>query len=107
MKPVELFFGDGDYKFALNPAEIKELQIQCNATIGTICNRVFVKHFSQSDIAETIRLALIGAGEHPKRASELIGLYVTGRPFTETLPIADAILQSLWFGTDPHEKAAK
>ncbi|MBN8977869.1 MAG: gene transfer agent family protein [Rhizobiales bacterium] len=106
MTPVTLFFGDGDHDFALNLAEIKELQIQCNATIGTICNRVFVKHFSQSDIAETIRLALIGAGEHPKRAADLVALYVTGRPFTETYPIANTILETVWFG-EPHEKASK
>lgn len=106
MTPVEIFFGDGDHKFALNAAQIKELQIQCNATIGTICSRVFTRQFSQSDIAETIRLALCGAGEHPKRAADLVALYVTDRPLIETYPIVAAILDGLWFG-EPHEKATK
>ncbi len=106
MTPVSMFFGDCEHKFALNAPQITELQIKCDGTIGTICHRVFHKHFSQSDIAETIRLALIGGGEHPKRAADLVALYVTDRPFTETLPIADAVLQSLWFG-EPHEKASK
>lgn len=106
MTPVSIYFGDGVRKFALHAPQITELERSCGATIGMICNRVFHRQFSQSDIAETIRLGLIATGEHPKRAADLVALYVTGRPFTETLPIADAILQSLWFG-EPHEKASK
>lgn len=106
MIPVKLFFGDSERDFALNAPQITELERSCNAPIGVICNRVFHRQFSQSDIAETIRLGLIATGEHPKRASELIGLYVTGRPFSETLPIASAILDGLYFG-EPHEKASK
>ncbi|MGN6311739.1 MAG: gene transfer agent family protein [Xanthobacteraceae bacterium] len=106
MTPVKLFFGDSEREFALNAPQITELERSCGATIGTICARVFAKHFSATDISETIRLGLIATGEHPKRAAELIGLYVTGRPFSETLPIATTILESVWFG-EPHEKATK
>jgi len=106
MQPVSMFFGDGDHKFALNAPQITELERSCNAPIGTIFARVSAKHFTASDLSEVIRLSLIGAGEHPKRAAELIAAYVTDRPFSETYPIASAILDGLWFG-EPHEKASK
>jgi hypothetical protein len=107
MKPYVTFFGDGEHSFALNKPQVSELERSCNATIGTICNRVFVKHFAASDLSEVIRLALIGAGENPKRAAEFVATYVTDRPFSETYPIANAILESVWFGTDPHEGKEK
>lgn len=106
MTPVKLFFGEAGREFALHASQITELERSCNAPIGTICNRVFHRQFSQTDISETIRLGMIATGEHPKRAAELVALYVTGRPFTETYPIASAILDGLWFG-EPHEKATK
>lgn len=106
MTPITLFFGDGDHEFALNAPQITELERSCNAPIGTISARVFAKHFSASDLSEVIRLGLIAGGENPKRAAELIALYVTDRPFTETYPIANTILETVWFG-EPHEKATK
>jgi hypothetical protein len=94
------FFGDGDYTFRLTPALILELEQKCGA-IGAICHRMFSRQFSQADVSETIRLALIGDGITPKRAAELVATYVAGRPFAETYPIAAKTLERLWFG-EPH-----
>lgn len=105
MTPVKLFFGDSDHSFALNQPQIAELENKCGP-IAAICGRVFNRQFSQSDISETIRLALIGANENPKRAAELIAAYVTDRPIYEVHPIAVAILEAVAFG-EPHDKAAK
>ncbi len=98
------FFGDGDYSFRITPALALELEAKCGAGIGSICNRVFHRQFTQADIVETIRLGLIGGGTAPKRAAELIAAYAADRPLSETYPLAVKILEKLWFG-NPHETA--
>lgn len=106
MTPVQAFFGDGEYSFRLTPALIIELENKCNAGIGTICSRVFARQFAQTDIAETIRLALTGGGTAPKRAQELIAAYVADRPLSESYPLAAKILERLWFGNPHQEKTS-
>jgi hypothetical protein len=95
------FFGDAEYTSRLTPALILELEQKCGA-VGAICHRVFNRQFSQADVSETIRLALIGGGTTPKRAAELIAAYVTDRPLAETYPLAAKVLERRWFGA-PHE----
>jgi len=102
MTPYVTFFGDAEYTFKLTPALIDELEKKCGAGLGTIGARVFAKHFTQADLTETIRLALIGGGTEPKRARELVAAYATDRPITETYPLAAKILERLWIGA-PHE----
>ena len=96
------FFGDAEYQFNLTPAMIRELEQKCGA-IGALCQRVFNRNFSQADINETIRLALVGGGTTPKRAAELIAAYAEGRPLIETYELAAKILERAMFG-NPHEK---
>lgn len=96
------FFGDAEYTFRLTAALRLELESKCGAGIGAICNRVFHRAFTQADIAETIRLALIGGGLDPKRAAALIATYVTDRPLSETYPLTVKILERVWFGA-PHK----
>jgi hypothetical protein len=95
------FLGDAEHSFRLTPALIVELEKTCGP-LGLICQRVFNRPFAQSDITETIRLALIGGGANPKRAGELIAAYVADRPLAETYPLANKILERRWFGA-PHE----
>lgn len=102
MTTHQTFLGDAEYTFRITPPLLLELEKQCGAGIGTICQRVFHRQFAQSDITETIRLALIGGGTAPKRAAELIAAYVADRPLAETYPLAAKILEKLWFG-QPHE----
>lgn len=103
MRPFTAFFGDSEYPFRLAPTAITELESKCGAGVAAIAARVFAKHFSQSDITETIRLALIGGGMAPKRATELVALYVADRPLTETHPLAAKIFERLWCG-NPNEE---
>ena len=102
MRPFTAFFGDNDYSFRLTPAAIIELEAKCGAGVGVIASRLFAKHFAQSDISETIRLALIGGGMAPKRAADLVALYVNDRPLSETYPLAAKVLERLWCG-NPNE----
>lgn len=101
MTPLQTFLGDAEYSFRLTPALIVELEKTCGP-LGLICQRVFNRQFAESDITETIRLALIGGGTNPKRAAELIAAYVADRPLAETYPLANKILERRWFGA-PHE----
>lgn len=88
----ETKWADGTYSFALNLAQIEELQRQCSITrdangvaipepFGRIYTRVLSGEFYVKDLTETLRLGLIGGGTPPTRAKELIDTYVVGVPF--------------------------
>jgi hypothetical protein len=101
--PHRAFFGDAEYDFRLTPSLVIELEHKTGTGIGALCTRVFNKHFAQSDIHETIRLALIGGGVAPERATKLMASYAVDRPLSETYPVAVAILDNVWFGQPNHE----
>jgi len=58
------------------------------------------------DVAEIIRCAAIGGGMSPNDAGTLIREYVDGRPMTETVPVAWAILHAAVMGVRLKKKAA-
>lgn len=103
MTAYAAFFGDQEHTFKLTPELIRELENKRGA-FGALCNRMWARNFAQEDIAETIRLALVGGGTAPKRANELIAAYVDGRPLIETYELAARILERTLFG-NPHETA--
>lgn len=105
MTAYTAFFGDQEYTFKLTPALIRELESKCGSGVGMIANRLFSRNFAQTDLTETIRLALIGGGTTPKRAHELIVAYVDGRPLIETYELASKILERTLLG-NPNEKEA-
>jgi hypothetical protein len=94
------FFGDGERAFCLTPELIPELERQCGHGIGAICRRITEREFTHHEMLEVVRLALIGGGEHPQRAAELIDTYAKPRPIEETHLLALAIVSALWFGTE-------
>jgi hypothetical protein len=98
MTPHVAFFGDGDHSFCLTAALVIELERKTGSGIGALCTRIFNRQFTQSDLQETIRCALVGAGTDPKRAAELIAAYAVDRPISEIYPIAVAVLEALWLG---------
>ncbi|WFU69450.1 gene transfer agent family protein [Bradyrhizobium sp. CB2312] len=107
MTSYTTFFGDGEHSFRLTPAQIGELEAKCGSGIGMIANRLFSRsNFTQADVTETIRLALIGGGTTPKRAHELIVAYVDGRPLIEPYELAARILERTLLG-NPHEDQRK
>lgn len=56
-------FGDGVYAFALFAGQIEELQEKADAGPMEIYRRLLSGSWRQADIRDTIRLALLGAGE--------------------------------------------
>jgi hypothetical protein len=103
VSPHRAFFGDAEYDLRITPSLVIELEHKTGAGIGALCSRVFAKQFAQSDIHETIRLALIGGGTAPERAATLIASYAIDRPLSEVYPLAVSILDDLWFGQPKHE----
>lgn len=92
------FLGDGDHNFALLPAQVAELERATGIGIGVLFQRVVARAFHMRDIVDVIRLGLVGGGTAPNKAHDLVADYVTSRPLAETVPLAVAILEHLWFG---------
>ncbi|WP_041300005.1 gene transfer agent family protein [Hyphomicrobium sp. MC1] len=97
------FFGDRERVLKLNPNLAMELERATGTGISTLSKRVFGAQFYYRDLTETIRLGLIGGGETPERAAELIRTYVTDRPLSEVVPLAAGVLSALMLGSKPDE----
>jgi hypothetical protein len=132
-----LDFADGEYTFRLTVEHMAELQEKCgHVGIGEIYARLMAGRyrdnggrivlnpleakFKYEDIAETIRLALIGGGGGtvngdsvevtPTKALALVRGYVHPRPLLETWMIASAVLSAFVMGYDDptaQKKSAK
>lgn len=101
------FFGDSERTFAITPELITELERVTGAGIGGLCRRLFAGDFRQTEVLETIRLALIGGGETPENAAALVRTYAAGRPLIESYTLAVSTLEALWFGAKPPAPAVK
>ena len=128
---INLYFADGEYRFALGLAQIHELQTKCGAGIGAIYARVLagrvpdnpkIGHpmyaaYDQRDLTETVRQALIGGGEGmvdgqpvkvtALRANELVDRYLHPMPLARQWDLAAAILYAKIEGYQPAEEEAK
>lgn len=89
-----VMFGDGEYDFRLAWGQIVELQESVNAGPQFILNRLHTGDWRVEDIAEIIRLGLLGADKDmkPSTASTLVKRYVMERPPLENHMLAIAIL---------------
>jgi len=92
------YFGDGEKTFALTDTMIRELEHKAGVGIGLFYQRVVAAQFFVTDLVETIRLGLIGAGMSPADAQRLVDTYATDRPLAETVPLALDILNARWGG---------
>lgn len=106
-QPLRMFFGDAEHTLTLTPPLILELERTTGAGIGRLCSRLFAREFDYRDVTETIRLSLIGAGMDPKRAAEMIDIYIAGRPLIHGYEIAVSVLEHVWFGPQPTEEKAE
>lgn len=95
------FFGDAERTLRLDATLIIELERVAGVGIGAFSRRLFAGDYRYGDITTVIRLGLIGGGESPQRAQELVEVYVARRPLAETLPTALAIVEVVMFGEKP------
>jgi len=93
------FFGTADHSFTLTDDMVIELERITDTGIGAFYQRMVAMHFRAADLAEIIRLSLIGAGMHPQEAMQLTDTYARNRPMSETFPLALDILDARWNGT--------
>lgn len=130
---ITLQWADGEYDFRLPIGNIAELQTKCDAGIGKVYARLMAgryinregqivlnpmqAEFRYEDIAEVIRLALIGGGKGivdgnpvevgPAKAVELVKNYVHTRPLLENWRVASAVLSAFLIGYDDPDKEAE
>ena len=119
---LTLDFGPGRYDFWLPMARIVEIERECgNKSILAMHDemghamgiereterQVFLGGGNGriKDIYEVIRCAAIGGGTSPIDAKRLADEYVDGRPLSETLPVAWAILDAAIRGVQLKKKA--
>lgn len=89
---IALDWADGNYTFRLGWGGLIELQEKCDAGPFVILRRLMTGTWRVEDIAQTIRLGLIGGGATPEQALKLVTRYVESRPPLENVPIAVAVL---------------
>ncbi|MFN3312816.1 MAG: gene transfer agent family protein [Hyphomonas sp.] len=94
------FFGDASHTFRLTDPMVTELERLTGTGIGSLFTRMTRADFRLNDLAEVIRLGLIGAGTSPEDAARLVQTYAHHRPIGEILPLVLSILDARWSGTE-------
>ncbi|MFN5211198.1 gene transfer agent family protein [Brevundimonas sp.] len=99
-------FGDGKHEFALNIGELEELQEKCDAGPEEIMARVIGGTWRLSDIRETLRLGLKGAGLAPDRALVLIERYAGPGQLAALKPLVVNVLGAALVGAPDEDERA-
>ncbi len=97
---ITVSFGGKNRNFELRIGEIAELERLCQAGVGEITARVMFDRHKLSDVRETIRLALEGAGATPFEATALVERYVDHQPLMASVALAQTILSALHHGAE-------
>lgn len=100
MITATVFFGDKERPFTLTDELVTELETTTGTGIGTLFQRLMAQAFKLTELAEVIRLGLIGGGANPQEAERLVNSYARNRPIAEVLPLATEILAARWLGVD-------
>lgn len=97
---ITLQWGDGEYPFAINIGQARELEALQKIGIGAIYQRMVAGLWHIDDAYHVIRLGLIGGGMVPTEALRLCQVYVLDRPFAEAQQFAIAVLLACLYGAD-------
>ena len=95
---IEQPFGDGDYLFNLRLKQLEELQEKTGFGPFRSLQRLFEGDAFVSEIAETIRLGLVGGGTDPVEARKLVSRYVDDCPLAPNRLLAQAVLAAVTIG---------
>lgn len=101
---ITLTWADGDHAFRLAWGQIIELQEKTGCGPAFLYARLAAGQWMAGDVAETIRLGLIGGGMTPAEALRLTRAYVHERPLLESVPVAYAILGAALSGAGEAEE---
>jgi hypothetical protein len=97
------FFGDKERLFKFTWPLLIELEAATGAGFGSLSQRVIDRRFHIGDVAEVIRLGLIGGGEDTQRAQALVENYVRSQPLEKNVILAIDLLTLIWTGEKPKE----
>lgn len=103
---VTFDWADGAHSFRLAWGQLGELQEKCDAGPYVVLQRLHSGAWRIEDIANVIRLGLIGGGMDPTAALKLTRAYVEARPTMENLIPAQVILSAALMGA-PDEKSGE
>ena len=95
---ITLPWADGDHRFRLGWGELMLLQEATDQGAFVLLDRLSTRQCRIEEISHTMRLALIGGGETPEKALQLVRSYVEGRPPAENLMFARGILAAACYG---------
>ena len=97
---IRKFFGDGERDFALPSNMILELERTTGTGLGDLFRKATAGTYRFAEIAETIRLGMIGGGAPAHEADALVRTYVAteGNPFVEAHMLALDILTHFYVG---------
>jgi hypothetical protein len=100
------FFGDAERTFVLTPALLVEFERLVGGGAWGTARRMFAGDATVSEVRETVRLGLVGGGENPKRAAELVATYGDATPFVELYTLASDIMTAVMLGAPEATDAA-
>lgn len=94
-------FAGRDRNFRLRLGEIEMLEVAGRAGIGEIAMRLTAGLYRLSDIRETIRLGLLGAGESEVTATALVMDHFDDKPVHQFVELAGLIIHACVAGIAP------
>ncbi len=98
---VSMPFGDGVHTFALSFGLVSDWERAHNASLfGLLHTVVATKVARAEDVRSIIHLGLVGGGKSPVEAAEIVRRWVENRPLAESIPVAVAVLEAAFLGTD-------
>lgn len=89
---IELLWAGDLRRFRLGIGEMLALQEKLDAGPQQIANRFATQQWRVQDAQETIRLGLIGAGEDPKKALDLVDRFAAPGKLKTAALVAHAVI---------------
>lgn len=100
---VTQFFGDNEYSFRIGWKQLEELQDACGAGPCLILERLQRRTCKVEELANVIRLGLIGGGMDARRALALVVEHVQGGPPFLWLDVATTAMAAAIYGRPKEE----
>lgn len=103
---ITLDWADGTHTFALKWGEFAKLQEATDCGPQFLLGKLYDGTWRVEHLSHVIRCGLIGGGQEPAKALQLVRSYVEDRPPMESVKLAQAILAAGLVGA-PEEEVGK
>ncbi|RJG44920.1 gene transfer agent family protein [Mesorhizobium sp. DCY119] len=102
---MKRFFGDAEYNFELTFNLAHSFERDNRKSLFATMNGLIAGDWRVSDVAEIVRLGLVGGGTDEIRSHELVETYVRNRPVAPSANLALEILEAAFFEIEDPAKA--